>query len=397
MLDKVDMNKKQIYKILILSLLVIVLGIATILLPKIKTTPGKKAAFGSVNVRVVPSSVSKVQGEEFEVEIKMEAGEHQVSGADLKLSFNTEQLQIVNFTPGPSLPVNLTPSNFGNSTGTLRVIVLNRESDLPSGTFVVGRVRLKGIMPSGPTPFTLSVNKAASQVVGQSTTSDVVLSIAQTTNGSFQIAAPSDDGDQEEGDGDTGDDGQADEGEQEAGDSPDLNFKVKFQGVTGKRDDQKVKVIVRKGSFEKVFEEVTVSSDDNGVFSGSVALAGVAPGSGYTIFVKGPRHLAAKFIENEQTERASFSGEGSISLGAGDNDFDFTGLDLPFGDLPDPNHDWKQDGVINVVDYSLLKSRLGKSSAEDLRVGDCHFDGTVNTACILDMRINLETMYGPEM
>jgi hypothetical protein len=182
-----------------------------------------------------------------------------------------------------------------------------------------------------------------------------------------------------------------------SGDAPVINFKVKFQGVTTKKPDQKVKIIIRKDDFEKVYEDIAVTSNDDGLYSGSFTAEGTAAGSGYTFYVKGGRHVAVKYIENNQSQRARYSDTGRITLAAGANNLDFSKLPLPYGDLPNPNDSMKQDGVINAVDYSLLKARLGNTGEQDIKVADCHFDNSINVACFLDMRINLETLYGPEM
>jgi len=179
------------------------------------------------------------------------------------------------------------------------------------------------------------------------------------------------------------------------GGNPVLNFKIKFQGVTVKRADQKVKVIVKKGSLNKTFGDVSVVSDDNGIYSGSVTLTEVPAGGNYKIFIKGPKHLARKFCENNQAGRCV--GSGKVTLAAGANTFDFSKIVLEAGDLPNPSDSNKQDGVVNSVDYSLWKSRIGNEDADSLAVADVNFDGIVNfTGDWMLMRVTLETKYEEE-
>lgn len=168
-----------------------------------------------------------------------------------------------------------------------------------------------------------------------------------------------------------------------------LNFKVKFQGITQKRDDQQVKLTVKRENFSKPFD-VRLTSNDSGIYSGSVALTGVAPGN-YLIYIKGPRHLAKKFCKNNQETRCSLSDR--IALVRGDNTLDFSKMVLEGGDLPNPNDDYKQDGVVNSIDYTLINNRLGSSAEDDLRIADINLDGAVNSTDRILLRNTLETRY----
>jgi len=159
-----------------------------------------------------------------------------------------------------------------------------------------------------------------------------------------------------------------------SGEEPLLTFKIKFNYVNYKIPDQVVKVKVKKGSFEKEFDDVAVKSDDEGVLSGRVVLTGVPAGDGYTIFIKGPKHLARKFCVNDQKQRCF--GEGELSLQEGVNDFDFTGMPLLAGDIPD--EDGKQDGVVDVKDFSLLRRALTSDDEELRERCDLDYNGTVS-------------------
>lgn len=175
--------------------------------------------------------------------------------------------------------------------------------------------------------------------------------------------------------------------------TPVLNFKVKFQGITQKRADQKVKVIVQKGDFTKTFADVNVTANDSGLYAGSVTLDEVMPGAGYTIFVKGPKHLSRRFCADNQAERCSSNRNGTITLAAGQNNLDFSKINLLAGDLPDPADDWKQSGVVNSLDYSLFQARLLKDDEDSLKVADVDLSGQVNAGDWLIMRLTLETAY----
>ncbi len=173
--------------------------------------------------------------------------------------------------------------------------------------------------------------------------------------------------------------------------SPVLNFKVKFQGVDSDKEDQKMKVIVKKGELVKSFTNVNVSADADGLYSGSVTLTDVPTGTDYAILIKGPKHLAKKCCENRPSTRCT--GNGNISLTTGVNDYDFSTQELPAGDLPNPADNMQQDGVVNSVDYSLWNARFGREDADSLAVADLDLNGVVNSADWGLMRITLETRY----
>lgn len=169
-----------------------------------------------------------------------------------------------------------------------------------------------------------------------------------------------------------------------------LAFKVKFQGIATKKADQKVKITVKRDNFSKPLEDITVTASSSGVYSGSVALAGVAPGN-YQIYIKGPKHLAKKFCRDNQEDRCT-SNE-TLALIVGENTFDFSKTILEGGDLPNPNDGGKQDGVVNSVDFGLVNNRLGSTAAEDLAIADLDLNGIVNVTDRILLRITLETRY----
>ena len=59
------------------------------------------------------------------------------------------------------------------------------------------------------------------------------------------------------------------------------------------------------------------------------------------------------------------------SESAGDY-FDFTGIYLLVGDLPE------QDGIVNSYDISLVRNLIGKTDVASLRQADLNLDGAVN-------------------
>ncbi|MFH1561006.1 MAG: hypothetical protein ABID04_00275 [Patescibacteria group bacterium] len=165
--------------------------------------------------------------------------------------------------------------------------------------------------------------------------------------------------------------------------TPILNFKVSFVGILNKdkvKEIPKVAIKVKKG-FETVaeFDGVEVVPTDVGdktVFTGAVALTGVVPGGNYSVLIKGPKHLARKFCQNNQVDRCY--GQGEIILVEGENSFDFSGLSLEPGDLPNPSYNMAQDGVVNGVDLALIKARFFVDQHEEEKlVADLDFNGDI--------------------
>jgi len=180
--------------------------------------------------------------------------------------------------------------------------------------------------------------------------------------------------------------------------TPILNFKVSFAGVLDSskvKETPEVTVKIKKGlEIVAEFTGVQLEPDTGAAFKGSVVLSGVAPGGDYTIYIKGPRHLVRKFCQDKQTERCF--GRGRIVLTSGKNEFDFSRLSLEPGDLPNPSENMQQDSVVNGVDLSLLKARLGKDYPEELAVADLDFNGVINTRDIVLLLRTLSSKYGEE-
>lgn len=153
-------------------------------------------------------------------------------------------------------------------------------------------------------------------------------------------------------------------------------------------------------SFENV--EVTAEKDPSSqiaIWRGEFDPAEVPAGDGYTILVKGPKHLQKKFCQNNPTEQIEQGfpyrclGAGAISLTTTDNELNFTDVLLQGGDLPN------QDGIINAYDVSRVLDILatGESTKdEDLQVADIDLNGIVNAKDRSYLIETLEEKYGDE-
>jgi hypothetical protein len=171
---------------------------------------------------------------------------------------------------------------------------------------------------------------------------------------------------------------------------------LKFQGVLQKplnSNPISVQVKLRKNNstWQTDYQSSMFNVDDQGVWTGRVTFANVTPGSGYLVYVKGPKHLQKKICDATPTESSLGSGtyscqNGNITLQSGENNFDFTGILLLGGDLP---VNGRQDGVINALDTAFVRNSIGKTDAATAAIADINLDGMVDTQ---DWSIVLQTL-----
>jgi len=176
---------------------------------------------------------------------------------------------------------------------------------------------------------------------------------------------------------------------------PLLSFKVVLAGVDDSSKAKRtplVEVIVYKG-FNMVaqFKDISLQPDEGAKFKGSVALNGVSPGGGYIIKIRGPLHLGRKFCSDGQTSPCS--GPGEITLIAGENEFDFSGLPLEPGDTPDPDKGMERDYLVNGADFARVKSLLGRNTEENWAMADFDFNNAINSMDLIQMLNTLSVKY----
>lgn len=160
-----------------------------------------------------------------------------------------------------------------------------------------------------------------------------------------------------------------------------INLRLKFQGIFQKPAQQYNKMNVRVGVFnpylsQTIYKTGAFVADENGDWWGSVTFPEISPGSSFTIFIKGPKHIQKKICDGKPTETLPGTykcGDGNITLVTGDNNFVFTHIYQLVGDLPD------QDGIVNSYDVSLVRNNLNKADATTLTLADLNLDGVVNT------------------
>ncbi len=160
-----------------------------------------------------------------------------------------------------------------------------------------------------------------------------------------------------------------------------LNMKLKLQGILNKpaaSHPLDVKITIAGGGLGSnvVTKNVVFVPDGSGVWSGMTAV-NVPAGNKYKVFVKGPQHLQKRICVQNPTETSNGTyrcgDNGQISLKAGDNTLDFSGVMLLTGDLPD------QDGIVDSYDLAYMRLNFGSTDPKALAIADLNQDGLVDT------------------
>jgi hypothetical protein len=157
-----------------------------------------------------------------------------------------------------------------------------------------------------------------------------------------------------------------------------INLKLKFQGIVKKPKNptMNIKVKIAGGSLTTPLEKtISITSDNNSIWSGTLGV-NINPGNNYSIFIKGPKHLAKKICVNNPTETdlGTYNcSTGAISLQNGNNTLDFSKIILLAGDIG------TQDGLINQDDLSSMRTLIGKKDTASVQKADVNFDGIVDT------------------
>ncbi len=159
-----------------------------------------------------------------------------------------------------------------------------------------------------------------------------------------------------------------------------LNMKLKFQGIGKKPADSQNSMIVKvklkkEGTTNTVDSQGTFAADADGVWTGQVGFNITDVSGKWLVYVKGPQHLQKKICDSAPSETAGgrySCSDGNITLAVGENSLDFTKVTLLVGDLD-------QNGLVDSVDFGLVKNNLGKKDAAILAKADLNRDGVVDT------------------
>lgn len=153
-----------------------------------------------------------------------------------------------------------------------------------------------------------------------------------------------------------------------------------YSGIEMSADVNGVYHPVPGSTFTHNSQTYTVASD------GWVPLVDLSTDSAnhlYAFSLKGPMHRSSLL----ETNVALDSSENKPSS----QNYDWTDEPLEPGDLSDPNNNYTQDCVANMVDMSLVISRHAATDTDSLRIADVDYNGVVNAADISKVDHTLQT------
>lgn len=175
-----------------------------------------------------------------------------------------------------------------------------------------------------------------------------------------------------------------------------IEFRIKFSGVTdGAAEGAGVTARFVRNDINVVTPPILFAHIGNGVYKATVGLTGsltIPAGPGYTIVLKGEKHVARKFCKQTGQTGPCIGNESMIiPSGTLTPVFDFTGLPLDPGDLP------PQDGKADTADFDSIKALLSKPcsalTTQEKKTGDLDYNGCVDIGDVFLMRKTLETRY----
>jgi len=179
-----------------------------------------------------------------------------------------------------------------------------------------------------------------------------------------------------------------------------LRFRIKFAGVDDDSADGakiRIRFLRRASNFDYQTPPAGVTHVGDGVYETTVSLASpslqIPVNDGYTIFIKGEKHLARRFCSYNQKTRCT--GNGFFYIGATSvpsiQTFDLTGLPLEPGDLP------PQDGKADSADFAKITSLFTKLCSalteEEKKTADLDYNGCINIRDAFLMRKTLEVKF----
>lgn len=375
------MNKK----IGILIFLLVFLGLAgaLVLVRQEQETRRGAAGFAPASLHIRPSEEEVTQsGDTIQAGVYLSVSDKHVGAFDLQLTFDPNKLEIVSPVTVNEVFTTTLYDEYDNSQGTLKLGALIMASDpeeMPSGELI----KLAD--------FTVKVKQTGSLEFDTSYSNKVTGYNPESANKAFELdlvgATYTLEGSQATA---TATDVPEATATQPAEDDDTLTFLVSFLGVEDSSSveyNPVVDVIIKQG-YQTVQEikNITLQPAEGAKLRGTAVID--QTGSNYAVFIKSKRHLSRKFCQDGQQEHCV--GQGGVQLVEGDNSYDFSGLALKPGDLNHPEQG--QDDLIDTIDFSFAKTRLGEASANSS--ADVDYNGVVNGRDIVLILGSLSTKHG---
>ena len=353
---------------------------------------------GGITVRFDPIQSSNVVGTPFNVKMIIDGqpSGNRVSGFDINLQVDTATMDIVSVsdpidaaTGGDGTKFTKLMKDVNTQTGAIRLnyVSVLGDAELPvnpsvtlqlkgksktSGTVHIGSAQVVGNIPSNA--YTVQTMDGTYSFVnaGDPTATPVPATPTPTTPVGQPTATP------------TTAPGNPTATPTIVPGSVSLNMKLKFQGIVKQPAAQyntlKVQVIAGKTGYRSQPAYSTFTADANGIWSGTVNLTDVSAGSGYSLYIKGPKHLSKRICDPNPSETSPATyrcANGALTLQGGANTFDFSNVYLLSGDLPE--QDSAQNGIVDAYDLSFVRLNLGSRDMKVLSIADLNLDGIIDS------------------
>jgi len=314
---------------LVTSVLLLSLALAVFLTKKEQRT-GSKAVGENVSLTLSTGRSTFVPGETFQVSINVNTNNLNMTGAELYLNYSKDLLEATSFQKGTALPTVLKEGSFSNTTGTASIAL---------GC---------GIGETGASPFNgsgqLAVLTFKSKAVGTANVSlsgTTLVAVLEKEGNVASLGSPLN----------------------LVINNPlgGLNLKLKFQGISTKKSDKVIKVVLKQAGVEKYrFDSVTVSFNDTGIAQGTIR--NITPGT-YDIYIKGWSHLTRKFsgvvissavVDKDLTGVVIRTGDATADDKVNIQDFGILVRD--YSNVPQSPADFDLSGVVNIQDFGYMVS-----------------------------------------
>lgn len=396
-------QKKQVLTLVAILMAAAGLLAGGVLLQR-RTELRRQAAYSKIDVSLQPQPLEVCKGETKKIFVKVDPSPEdapetaEIHAAEMSFNFDSDVATISALTFNENYGASIwNGKEKANNSGEIKMTALTMQENVPTNIFNLAEVSFIG-REVGEFTFSMNSDYEVLGVRGQTGVNvDRELEINDFDQVKTQVKvtdcgdlSPTPTGEEDLSLTPTGE-------EQEETSWPKLTFKVKFGGteyrvndqqiVVNDIPDQKVDVVVKGKGQRKVYQDVNVTFNEQAIGTGTLELEGVTPGSGYSILLKGPVHLARRFCQDKQREHC-WLGEGSLTINSGENSFDWTGLELEPGDI-------NRDGVVDAADFTALKAAIGKSGTNVSE--DLNRNGTVTGQDIVFFLDTLSERYEEEI
>lgn len=333
-----DVSKRQLITVAILlsilPLFLLILQLRQRILPK--------AFAPKAEVILDPATVTSGVDDDIPISIVLST-QAPISAVHMVFSYKSNVVNIAQVKPNLAFFTDdLTPQLTATAGGSVALTMVSRKpiTALASGKVKIGEIILHGVGP-GTSPFTVS---SESQVVGPGENGNAsAFELYQVQEPSITIQAG-------------------------IVDPPKIAFSLRAYGITGK--GAKMTVVLRAvdtGNGAKKDFSMPLTSDDRGVYKtdGFFTLSGLKAKRTYTLFIKGPKHVARKM------EESKFLHPGDNA----ENRLDWVSKPLQPGDVPISG---VQDGKVDALDASMILGLLDLCDSTSAGIADLNLDGCVN-------------------